>query len=125
MKTNIIAKVNDVNIVCIGSEELIPVLHLAQALGIKITDFISAIEDAGLEDFVGLQAAMYEREAYTCIPLKYVIGCIFLDGIRDMAQPGMVMKVNAALWEYLQLKQQKVFEKLALTEKRLSELRGN
>lgn len=96
MEARIITRINNVDIAGIGPDNLIPILHLANAIGVDAIELINQLERDGLENKVGLCTAEYEGEYYTCIPGKLAILCIPPD-IWSMTAAERAYKVIAFL----------------------------
>lgn len=127
METKIIARVNNVDIISTGDEQLVAIKPICEAIGIDWEGQRQRIER---DEILGSVACMIKAIAYDgkkremfCLPLMYVLGWIFSDDIRLAVVPSRIRELHNALWKYFDEKRNTQTKILRSQEQRIEELR--
>ncbi len=131
MKTKIIARVNNVEILSTSDEQMVPIRPICEALGIdrkrqqdKIKEHPILASTGGLKPLIAADGK--EREMY-CLPLRYIFGWLFTihpDNVAEEARESMIryqQECYQALFEHFTEPQTFLAQKQEVIEKRVNE----
>lgn len=107
METNLITRVNNVDIVATGNAgKLVPIKPICEALGIAWEPQRKKIQEhyllSSTATFSMVVAADGKEREMFCLPIELIFGWLFTEDVRTVADADARMDCYYAIWKYLE-----------------------